>query len=102
MLDRDQIAREVREEITREFQEHSQNDKEKKRRSFRQQNQYIQKGKTLFTGSSLMEQFPVTEFCLNEGLPLAYNRGIGITSWQMVCCWRRLAGSSVCQLSQNL
>ena len=77
MLDRDQIVREVREEIMREFLEHSKNDKEKKRRSFRQQNRYILKGKTLFTGSSLMEQFPVTEFCLNEGLPLAYNRGIG-------------------------
>ena len=58
MLDRDQIVREVREEIMREFLEHSKNDKEKKRRSFRQQNGYILKGKTLFTGSSLMEQFP--------------------------------------------
>ena len=43
----------------------------------RQQNAYIQKGQTLFTGSSLMEMFPITEFCLNEGLPIAYNRGIG-------------------------
>ena len=24
-----------------------------------------------------MEGFPITEYCLNEGLPVAYNRGIG-------------------------
>ena len=24
-----------------------------------------------------MENFPITEYCLNEGLPVAYNRGIG-------------------------
>ena len=40
-------------------------------------NQYVQKGQILFTGSSLMEGFPVTEYCLNEGFPIAYNRGIG-------------------------
>lgn len=54
-----------------------QSEKDKKRGSFQAQNLYALKGKTLFTGSSLMEQFPITEFCLNEGLPVAYNRGIG-------------------------
>ena len=52
-------------------------EKEKKLNNYRQQNAYIRKGQVLFTGSSLMEQFPVTEFCLNDGLPIAYNRGIG-------------------------
>ena len=52
-------------------------EKERKLRNYQAQNLYIQKGKTLFTGSSLMEQFPVVEFCGNEGLPIAYNRGIG-------------------------
>ena len=52
-------------------------DKARKLRCLRQLNRHIQKGQTLFTGSSLMEQFPITEFCLNEGLPIAYNRGIG-------------------------
>ena len=52
-------------------------EKQMKLDSYRQRNAYIQKGKTLFTGSSLMEQFPITEYCLNEGLPIAYNRGIG-------------------------
>ncbi len=52
-------------------------EQERKLNNFRQQNQYVQKGKTLFTGSSLMEMFPITEYCLSEGLPVAYNRGIG-------------------------
>jgi len=52
-------------------------EKQMKLDNYRQRNAYIQKGKTLFTGSSLMEQFPITEYCLNEGLPMAYNRGIG-------------------------
>ncbi|MBR6165984.1 MAG: lysophospholipase [Clostridia bacterium] len=52
-------------------------EKERKLANFRSQNAYVQKGQILFTGSSLMEQFPVAEFCLNEGLPIVYNRGIG-------------------------
>jgi lysophospholipase L1-like esterase len=49
----------------------------RKLNNYRAQNLYIRKGQTLFTGSSLMEMFPITEFCLNEGLPIAYNRGVG-------------------------
>ncbi len=52
-------------------------EQDRKLNNFRTQNRYIRKGETLFTGSSLMEMFPITEFCLNEGLPVAYNRGIG-------------------------
>ena len=59
------------------FMERMQLEKMRKLNNYRQQNAYIQKGKTLFTGSSLMENFPITEYCLNEGLPVAYNRGIG-------------------------
>ncbi len=59
------------------FMERMQQEKMRKLNNYRQQNAYIQKGKTLFTGSSLMENFPITEYCLNEGLPMAYNRGIG-------------------------
>lgn len=59
------------------FIERMQQEKMRKLNNYRQQNAYIQKGKTLFTGSSLMENFPITEYCLNEGLPVAYNRGIG-------------------------
>ena len=66
-----------REQIMHEMMKHFQQEKEMKRARYRQQNAYIRKGQTLFTGSSLMEQFPITEYCLNEGLPIAYNRGIG-------------------------
>ncbi len=66
-----------REEIMQEMHARFVLEQKKKLNSFRQQNDYIQKGQTLFTGSSLMEQFPITEYCLNEGLPIAYNRGIG-------------------------
>ena len=77
MTEREQIMQEVREQIARDMMARFQSDKDRKLLSYRQQNQYIRKGETLFTGSSLMEQFPITEFCLNEGLPVAYNRGIG-------------------------
>lgn len=77
MEERNQIEQEIREQMTQNMMTHFQKEKDKKLRSFRQQNQYVRKGETLFTGSSLMEQFPITEFCLNEGLPIAYNRGIG-------------------------
>ncbi|MCR4695075.1 MAG: lysophospholipase [Pseudobutyrivibrio sp.] len=45
---------------------------------FRHLNQYAKKGQILFTGSSLMEQFPINEILLNNGMNLTiYNRGIG-------------------------
>ena len=77
MNEREQISREIREQMTQEMADRFQKEKEQKLNSYRQQNRYIRKGETLFTGSSLMEQFPVMEFCLSEGLPVAYNRGIG-------------------------
>ena len=77
MTDREQIIQEVREQMMQGMAAHFGREKDKKLRNFREQNRYIQKGRTLFTGSSLMEQFPITEFCMNEGLPVAYNRGIG-------------------------
>lgn len=41
-------------------------------------NSQSQKGKILFTGSSLMEQFPITEMLMTNGIFLTvYNRGIG-------------------------
>ena len=55
-----------------------QREKDKKLNAFRQRNQHIRPGQLLFTGSSLMEQFPVSEYCATAGVPLvAYNRGIG-------------------------
>ena len=77
MSEREQMIREVREQMTQEMMTRFQQEKDHKLSNYRQQNRYIRKHETLFTGSSLMEQFPVTEFCLNDGLPIAYNRGIG-------------------------
>ena len=41
-------------------------------------NQNILKGKILFTGSSLMEQFPICEIARSKGFDeVIYNRGVG-------------------------
>lgn len=41
-------------------------------------NRYAKKGQVLFTGSSLMEQFPIDELLVDSGLnAVIYNRGIG-------------------------
>ena len=49
-------------------------------------NQYVKKGKILFTGSSLMEQFPIYEFIQDFDIgETIYNRGIGgFTTSQML------------------
>ncbi len=49
-------------------------------------NQYVKKGAVLFTGSSLMEQFPIYEFLLDfERTETIYNRGVsGFTSSEMI------------------
>ena len=76
-LEREQIKQEVKAELMQSLSARFNHEKERKLTNYRQQNAFVQKGRTLFTGSSLMEYFPVTEYCLNEGLPIAYNRGIG-------------------------
>lgn len=41
-------------------------------------NTFAQKGKILFTGSSLMEQFPINELLTTAGMKqIVYNRGVG-------------------------
>ena len=77
MNDREQIVREVKQEMMQSMIERFNQEKERKLANYRQQNAYVRKGQVLFTGSSLMENFPVTEYCQDEGLPVAYNRGIG-------------------------
>lgn len=50
----------------------------KKVKNFAQLNKDVQKGGILFTGSSLMEQFPICEMCMSAGIQkVVYNRGIG-------------------------
>lgn len=53
-------------------------EQQKKVKNFSQLNQVAKKGGILFTGSSLMEQFPVCELCMDAGITSpVYNRGIG-------------------------
>ncbi len=50
-------------------------------RNFHTLNRVAQKGAVLFTGSSLMEQFPVCELAASAGITKpVYNRGIGGTT----------------------
>lgn len=78
MKERDQIVAEVREHVSRDLAARFRMEQEAKLSAYRELNRNIRKHGTLFTGSSLMEQFPVAEFCLSAGLPVVvYNRGIG-------------------------
>ncbi len=53
-------------------------EKKDKVERFRHLNRYVKKGEILFTGSSLMEQFPINEILQNHGVQkTVYNRGIG-------------------------
>ncbi len=50
-------------------------------RSYQDLNKIAQKGQILFTGSSLMEQFPINEIAMSMGVTkVIYNRGIGGTT----------------------
>ena len=54
-------------------------DKYRMVQSWQTLNQSCRKGQTVFTGSSLMEMFPVEKFACEEGpdFPVVYNRGVG-------------------------
>ena len=59
-------------------QEQMLRDQQEKLERFRILNQNAKKGEILFTGSSLMEQFPVNELLMTRGMrQVVYNRGIG-------------------------
>lgn len=84
----EQIAKASREDLLnilmglgKQMQDRAQGEKDNKVRNYRELNRYVKKGQILFTGSSLMEQFPIAEYCASEGLPVTvYNRGIGGTT----------------------
>ena len=60
------------------FEQNMRREQEEKLDRFRILNQEARKGEILFTGSSLMEQFPIHELMMNDGMDLViYNRGIG-------------------------
>ncbi|MFA9376383.1 MAG: GDSL-type esterase/lipase family protein [Lachnotalea sp.] len=53
----------------------------KKVRNYKELNKVAVKQGVLFTGSSLMEQFPINEYCMSGGITkMVYNRGIGGTT----------------------
>lgn len=53
-------------------------EQQEKLERYRILNQHIVKGQILFTGSSLMEQFPINELMMTERIDrIIYNRGIG-------------------------
>ena len=66
------------EKITEMVQEYFKAEQQQKADRYRVLNRMVKKGQILFTGSSLMEQFPVNELMMTE-LPgkIIYNRGIG-------------------------
>ena len=60
------------------FKELMHREQQDKLERFRILNQNVKKGEILFTGSSLMEQFPVNELLMTNGMDqVVYNRGIG-------------------------
>ena len=60
------------------FKEFMHREQQDKLERFRILNQNVKKGEILFTGSSLMEQFPVNELLMTNGMDqVIYNRGIG-------------------------
>lgn len=69
------------EKLGQMMQDRMRREKETKTRNFKLLNSRAQKGGILFTGSSLMEQFPVCELAASAGITEpVYNRGIGGTT----------------------
>ncbi len=60
------------------FKELMHREQQDKLERYRILNQNVKKGEILFTGSSLMEQFPINELLMTNGMDqVIYNRGIG-------------------------
>lgn len=60
------------------FNEMMKRDQQDKLMRYSVLNQNVRKGEILFTGSSLMEQFPINELLMTNGMEqIIYNRGIG-------------------------
>lgn len=61
-----------------EMMEYFKMEQQQKKEKFVFLNQLAKKGQILFTGSSLMEHFPINELLMNRGISkVVYNRGIG-------------------------
>lgn len=68
-------------EIAEEMKKQGKRNQDMLRRTYDDLNKIARKGQILFTGSSLMEQFPVNEIAMSMGITKTiYNRGIGGTT----------------------
>lgn len=66
------------ENITDFLKEQMKREQQEKLERYRVLNRNVKKGQILFTGSSLMEQFPINELLMTNGMSqVIYNRGIG-------------------------
>lgn len=69
--------REMAKKAELQFSNMAKQEKKNKAKSYRHLNKEAIKGQILFTGSSLMEQFPIQEIAMSDGLDkVIYNRGI--------------------------
>ena len=76
-----EFLRQLQEEIGSMMMERMRAEQANKAKNFRILNHTAKKGAVLFTGSSLMEQFPVCELARSKGIDtVIYNRGIGGTT----------------------
>ncbi len=70
--------REIEALSARWYAEREAREKADKLERYKRLNKFVRPGQILFTGSSLMEQFPIPELLEGENLPLlVYNRGVG-------------------------
>lgn len=73
--------KELGQQIAKQFIVRQTEEQVRKVRNYKDLNAHAKKGQILFTGSSLMEQFPVQEIAESEGITkIIYNRGIGGTT----------------------
>lgn len=76
-----EAQQEIMSQIGAMMLERKRREQENKVKSFRALNAVAEKGAILFTGSSLMEQFPICEIARSAGITKTiYNRGVGGTT----------------------
>ncbi len=76
-----EIMQDVQQNIAGMMMERMQKEQALKVKNYQTLNRMAEPGGVLFTGSSLMEQFPIVEMCVSAGVKgRVYNRGIGGTT----------------------
>lgn len=82
----------VKRELETALQSRGNAEQREKLERYRILNQEVKKGEILFTGSSLMEQFPVNELLMTGGIDkVIYNRGVGgFTTDDMLECMEEM------------